>query len=107
MKRTLVFALAAALLGASSARAQNAVPIKAPAPVYPIECRALRITGSGVVLATVEKKTGAVVGARMLKSTGNKLLDGAALEALSRWRYKPGTVSQVRVPINFTVGTAR
>jgi protein TonB len=81
--------------------------ITAPVPVYPIECRARRITGSGIVLATVDRKTGMVVGARMLKSTGNKLLDGSALEALSRWRFKPGTVSQVKIPINFTLAAKR
>jgi TonB family protein len=43
----------------------------------------------------------------MLKSTGNKLLDGSALEALSRWRFKPGTVSQVQIPINFTMASTR
>jgi TonB family protein len=56
--------------------------------MYPFECRALGITGSGIVLAIVDKKTGTVVGARMLKSIGNRLLDASALEALSRWRFK-------------------
>jgi hypothetical protein len=37
----------------------------------------------------------------MLQSTGNKLLDGAALEAYSQWRFQPGTVSQVKIPIEF------
>jgi hypothetical protein len=39
--------------------------------------------------------------ARMLTSTGNKLLDGAALEAYSQWRFQPDTVSQVKIPIEF------
>jgi len=83
------------------ATAQTA--LKAPAPVYPIECRAHRITGSGIVLATVNKTKGKVIGARMLKSTGNRVLDGSALEALSQWRFKPGTVSQVQIPITFAL----
>jgi protein TonB len=87
------------------ATAQNA--LKAPAPVYPVECRARRITGSGIVLATVNTTTGRVIGARMLKSTGNRLLDGSALEALSQWRFKPGTVSQVEIPITFTLTAKR
>jgi TonB family protein len=37
----------------------------------------------------------------MLQSTGNKQLDGAALEAYSQWRFQPGTGSQVKVPIEF------
>ena len=37
----------------------------------------------------------------MLQSTGNKQLDGAALEAYSQWRFQPGTGSQVKIPIEF------
>jgi TonB family protein len=81
--------------------------LKAPAPVYPAECRARRITGSGIVLATVNTTTGTVIGARMLKSTGNRLLDGSALEALSQWRFKPGAVSRVEIPITFTLAAKR
>ena len=37
----------------------------------------------------------------MFQSTGNKQLDGAALEAYSQWRFQPGTGSQVKIPIEF------
>jgi hypothetical protein len=37
----------------------------------------------------------------MLQSTGNKQLDGAALEAYSQWRFQPGSGSQVKIPIEF------
>jgi hypothetical protein len=37
----------------------------------------------------------------MLESTGSQLLDGAALQAYSQWRFKPGTVTQVKMPIEF------
>jgi len=37
----------------------------------------------------------------MLQGTGSKLLDGAALEAYSQWRFQPGTGSQVKIPIEF------
>jgi hypothetical protein len=37
----------------------------------------------------------------MLQSTGNKQLDGAALEAYSQWRFQPGTGLQVKIPIEF------
>jgi periplasmic protein TonB len=103
--RPHVIVVLLAMLSVSQATAQTS--IRAPAPMYPLECRARGITGSGVVLATVDERTGAVIGARMLKSTGNRLLDASALEALSRWRFKPGTVSQVKIPINFTMAAKR
>ena len=37
----------------------------------------------------------------MLFRSGNKQLDGAALEAYSQWRFQPGTGSQVKIPIEF------
>jgi hypothetical protein len=37
----------------------------------------------------------------MLQSTGSKLLDRAALKAYSKWRFKPGSVPQVKMPIEF------
>jgi hypothetical protein len=41
----------------------------------------------------------------MLKSTGNKLLDGSALEGLSRWRFKPGSLARVQIPIEFKIAS--
>jgi hypothetical protein len=44
-----------------------------------------------------------VTAARMLTSTGNQQLDGAALQAYSQWRFDPRTVavSQLKIPIEF------
>jgi TonB family protein len=55
------------------------------------------------VLVTIDKQTGKVTGARMLTSTGNQQLDGAALQAYSQWRFDPRTVavSQLKIPIEF------
>jgi len=41
----------------------------------------------------------------MLKRTGNKLLDGSALEGLSRWRFKPGSSARVQIPIEFKIAS--
>ncbi len=38
----------------------------------------------------------------MAQSTGSQLLDGAALQTYSQWRFEPGSVSQVKMPIEFT-----
>ena len=75
--------------------------IYSPQPVYRSEWAKQGLTGKGVVLVTIDPKTGMVTGTRMLQSTGNKLLDGAALEAYSKWRFKPGSVPQVKMPIEF------
>ena len=98
------------LVSLSSVDAQPATPaqsvllpqaIYSPQPVYRSEWAKQGLTGKGVVLVTIDPKTGTVTGTRMLQSTGNKLLDGAALEAYSKWRFKPGSVPQVKMPIEF------
>jgi TonB family protein len=74
-----------------------------PRPEYREEWARHGATGKGVVLLTIDKQTGKVTGAEMLQSTGNKLLDGSALEAYSRWRFDPRTVavSQLKMPTEF------
>jgi TonB family protein len=75
--------------------------VYAPQPVYPAEARSRRLTGMGVVLVDVNRNSGHVTAARMLQSTGDRALDDAALTAFRQWRFRPGTVSQVRIPIKF------
>src|SRR5215831_20910872 len=77
--------------------------IYTPMPVYRPEWAKQGLTGKGVVLVTIDKETGKVTGARMLTSTGNPQLDGAALQAYSQWRFDPRTVavSQLKLPIEF------
>jgi TonB family protein len=108
--RELALVLVLALFVVSSVHAQTQTsatgqqPPKAiytPKPVYRPEWAKQGLTGKGVVLVTIDQQTGKVTGARMLQSTGNKQLDGAALEAYSQWRFQPGTGSQVKIPIEF------
>jgi len=109
MRRALA-AIVVVLVSLSSLQAQSASPINqppplkaiyTPAPVYRAEWAKQGLTGKGVVLVSIDTKTGKVIGARMLTSTGNKQLDGAALEAYSQWRFQPGTTPQVKIPIEF------
>jgi len=51
---------------------------------------------------TVDRATGKVTSCRMAQSTGSDILDRAAINAFSQWRFKPGTVKEVRIPITFT-----
>ena len=76
----------------------------APVPEYPREPRLNGIKGSGVCVVAVDSRSGLVIAASMEKSTGNGLLDNAALSAFRNWRFKPGTVSKVRIPVEFTFG---
>jgi len=105
-------ALAVTLVSVSSLHVQSASPARqapppravyAPQPVYRTEWAKQRLTGKGVVLVNIDKQTGNVTGARMLTSTGNQQLDGAALQAYSQWRFDPRTVavSQLKIPIEF------
>ena len=84
--------------------AQNVFPPQAvysPPPVYRSEWVQQGVTGKGILIVTIDPKTGIVTGTRMLQSTGSKLLDDAALKAYSKWRFKPGSVPQIKVPIDF------
>ena len=83
---------------------QKAVAISAPRPDYPYEARRAGVTGAGVAVLEVDVATGKVTSAFMAQSTGSTILDGAALGAFRQWRFKPGTIRMVRIPIRFTMG---
>ena len=110
--RGVIFLLVVTLVSVTSLHAQSASPVRqppppkaiyAPRPVYRPEWAKQGLTGKGVVLVNIDKQTGNVAGARMLTSTGNQQLDGAALQAYSQWRFDPRTValSQLKIPIEF------
>ena len=82
------------------------IAVFTPAPRYPYEARTSHMTGLGLVRLEIDKRTGYVTDARMLKSTSHKMLDDEALNALRAWRFKPGTVSAIRIPVRFTMDRA-
>jgi TonB family protein len=90
-----------AQVGGPPAGQQPPKAIYTPRPVYRPEWAKQGLAGKGIVLVTIDQQSGKVSGARMLQSTGNKQLDGAALEAYSQWRFQPGTGSQVKIPVEF------
>jgi TonB family protein len=112
MRPLLVFMLVASvrLLGQAAAAAQapdlpsgvdKSLAVFAPFPKYPAEAKAQGLEGSGIVLMHVDRKTGRVTSVKIEKSTGHAILDKAAVEGFRRWRFKPGTVSTVHMPIAF------
>ncbi|PYI51263.1 MAG: hypothetical protein DMC62_08225 [Verrucomicrobia bacterium] len=87
-----------ATMSISSAKA---LAIYAPRPDYPSAARSQRIIGSGVCVVSVDPRSGSVTEASMAQSTGDPRLDNAAISAFRQWRFKPGVVSKVRIPIEF------
>lgn len=82
------------------------VPISSPAPRYPPA--ALRRGESGSVLLRVHvDAAGMPVAVDIVESSGSRLLDRAASDALRRWRFRPAqrggqpVSGQVQVPISF------
>ena len=76
-------------------------------PPYPIEARRQGLTGSGVYILHVDRKTGEVTSVTIQRSTGHKLLDDAVLTACVHWRFKPQTVTDVWFPITFSIAGRR
>ena len=79
----------------------QSMAITAPLPGYTYEAKRRNLTGSGVCVVTVDTATGTVTDAKMFQSTGSPLLDKLTIQIFKSWRFKPGTVSQVRVPISY------
>src|ERR1043166_9358903 len=84
-----------------------ALAVNAPRPNYPYEARARHLQGSGIAILTVDPATGNVTNVVMRASTGVPSLDDAAISTFRHWRFKPGVVTKVRVPINFVLSSLR
>jgi TonB family protein len=98
----LSFILAALLLATSALKA-GLTPEDAlfrPRPKYPYWARAHHITGSGICVLEL-RPDGTVRHAEMVVSTGNAILDDAALEAYRQWRFVPGKAHKVKIPVTF------
>lgn len=89
------------IVGTMSLSAAKAVAVSTPIPEYPYQARRAHVTWSGVCLMTVDTASGNVTSAVMDQSTGNGILDKVTTDTFRKWRFKPGTVSQIRVPISY------
>ena len=86
---------------------ERAVATFTPRPEYPYEARAQQLTGTGIAVFEVDSPTGRVKRVFMAISTGAKILDDAAIDAFSRWRFKPGAPPFIKTPISFTLADGR
>lgn len=77
-----------------------------PAPQYPAEALAARLTGR-VVVRVVLAADGSVAEASVHRSSGSNLLDDAAVSAVRTWRFASAengaTSRRLAVPINFVI----
>jgi len=89
--------------GTMSITGAKALAIYAPKPEYPYEARSRHVTGSGIAVVSVDTASGNVTDASMAQSIGNPILDNSTVSAFRRWRFKPGTVSKVKIPITYTM----
>lgn len=75
-----------------------------PHPTYPPIGRLRALKGSGEFRLRIVEKTGKIIEVGVLKSTGHKELDDAALQALRSWRVRPRSgYDGFIVPISFTL----
>ena len=76
---------------------------KAVAPAYTLEDRAKHRQGRGFFGVSIDANTGAPIRVTIIKSTGHPTLDQSAIEALQRWRWKPGKWKEVDIAVTFTM----
>ena len=71
---------------------------------FPEAMRRQRVRATGVFVLNVDAKTGQVTSIKIERRTGYQVLDVAALNALIKWRFKPHSVTKVRIPVIFAGG---
>ena len=81
----------------------KALVLSAPRPDYPCEARSTILPGAASSVITVDPNSGLAMNAVMAQSIGNAILDNSTISAFRRWRFKPGTARQVRIPITFVL----
>ena len=81
--------------------------ISQPQPVYPPIAKAAHVQGT-VILHAVISKTGTIE--KLTPVSGPQMLQGAAMDAVSRWKYKPYILNgepvevDTTINVNFTFG---
>jgi len=74
------------------------------APDYPYSDRRNRHEGTTIVRLTLDLRSGSVVSAVVIKSSGFKTLDDCAVAALLQWRWKSGKWKRIDMPVKFELG---
>jgi outer membrane biosynthesis protein TonB len=77
------------------------VILHAPEPDYPANVERRVIRAQGVYRLVINQKTGAVDEVGILKHTGVKTLDAGSVMTFFQWKFRPGTLKQLDVPVLF------
>lgn len=72
----------------------------APRPEYPLAARTRHWTGAGIFACNI-RPDGTVASVDVLRSTGHQILDQAAITAFQQWRFQPGDMKLIKIPIDF------
>jgi periplasmic protein TonB len=103
----LCFFVGLAVAPMARAVTEGAVPLRTSAPTYPYDLKRDGITGVVTVVFSVDEN-GNVVEPAIQKST-NSGFDQAALNAISKWKFRPARQdgvpvrSKVAIPLQFTI----
>jgi TonB family protein len=80
--------------------------LESPTTPYPKEAREAKTTGSGLYELRINQ-AGAVTEVVIVKSSRSAVLDNAAKTTFRKWRFKPGRIASVRIPVAWSVNPVR
>jgi TonB family protein len=105
MNRGLLVMIFLSLAVSGNSQAPNATQAKhralyAPRPEYPLAARKRHWTGAGIFACNI-RPDGTVASVDVLRSTGHQILDQAAITAFRQWRFQPGDMKLVKIPLDF------
>ncbi len=73
-------------------------------PHYPFEANEHGVAGQGRFQLIINPSTGLVNDVQILETTRDRRLDEAAVKALRQWRFRPHTLTKLKVPVSFGYG---
>ena len=103
-----VLALLTVVTSPSRAAEQVMIPrrfkgiiLEAPEPIFADGSRKDIGVSQGVYRLTINQQNGLVDQVGILKKTGTQKLDGTAVLTFFKWKFKPGALKQIDIPITF------
>lgn len=78
----------------------------APGLEYPVVAKRRHLRGSGLFAIHI-RPNGTVGTVEVITTIGHPILDGAAMAAFRRWRFRPRSIRLVRIPVTYQLGALR